>query len=41
VLAAYLVATEYEVKNIRVILASKDAGLSGDVIFERLRESYV
>lgn len=41
VLAAYLVAVEYEVKNIRIILAAKDAGLSGDVIFERLRESYV
>lgn len=41
VLAAYLIAREYEVKNIRIILAAKDAGLSADVIFERLRESYV
>ncbi|MBQ9162558.1 MAG: V-type ATPase subunit [Clostridia bacterium] len=41
ILAAYLVAKEYEVKNIRIILAAKNAGLSGDVIFERLRESYV
>lgn len=41
VLAGYLVAREYEVKNIRMILAAKDAGLSSDVIRERLRESYV
>lgn len=40
-LAAYLIAREYEVKNIRIILAAKDAGLGADVIFERLRESYV
>lgn len=41
VLAAYLIAREYEVKNIRIILAAKDAGLPADVIYERLRESYV
>ena len=37
----YVLALEYEVKNIRIILASKDAGLSSDIIRERLRESYV
>ena len=37
----YILALEYEVKNIRIILASKDAGLSSDIIRERLRESYV
>lgn len=37
----YIVALEYEIKNIRIVLASKDAGLAPDVIRERLRESYV
>ena len=37
----YILGLEYEVKNIRIILASKDAGLSSDIIRERLRESYV
>ncbi len=41
VLIAYMAALEYQVKNIRIILAGKDAGLSADVIRERLRESYV
>ncbi|MBP3370206.1 MAG: V-type ATPase subunit [Clostridia bacterium] len=36
----YIVALEYEVKNIRIILAGKDAGLSADVIRERLRDCY-
>lgn len=36
----YIVALEYEVKNIRIILAGKDAGLSPDTIKERLRECY-
>lgn len=37
----YIFALEYEVKNIRIILAGKEAGLSSDMIRERLRESYV
>lgn len=36
----YMCALEYEVKNIRIILAGKDAGLSADTIRERLRECY-
>jgi V/A-type H+-transporting ATPase subunit C len=36
----YIVALEYEVKNIRIILAGKDAGLSADIIRERLRDCY-
>ena len=40
VLIGYLVALEYEVKNIRIILAGKDAGLSSEVIRERLRDNY-
>lgn len=41
VIVGYLVALEYEVKNLRIILAGKDAGLGADVIKERLRTSYV
>ncbi|MBO5416280.1 MAG: V-type ATPase subunit [Clostridia bacterium] len=41
VIVGYLVALEYEVKNLRIILAGKDAGLNSDVIKERLRTSYV
>lgn len=41
VLIGYAVALEYEVKNIRILLAAKDAGLAPDVIRERLRKSYV
>ena len=37
----YICALEYEVKNIRIILAGKDAGLSSETIGERLRECYV
>ena len=40
-LIGYLVALEYEVKNIRMILAGKDAGLPREVIRERLRDCYV
>ena len=39
--AGYLVGVETSVKNIRIILAAKDAGLSSDVLRERIRESYV
>ena len=41
VLLGYAIALEYEVKNIRILLAGKDAGLAPDVIRERLRKSYV
>lgn len=37
----YIFGLEYEVKNIRIILAGKEAGLSSEVIRERMRESYV
>ena len=39
--AGYLIGVETSVKNIRIILAAKDAGLSSDVLRERIRESYV
>ena len=41
VLAGYLIGCEMSVKNIRIILASKEAGLDQAVIRERVRESYV
>ena len=41
VAGGYLVGWEMAVKNIRIILAAKDAGISADVVRERLRESYV
>ncbi len=41
VAGGYLVGCETAVKNIRIILAAKDAGLSAEVIRERVRESYV
>lgn len=41
VLIGYAIAVEYEVKNIRIILAAKDAGMAPDGIRERLRKSYV
>lgn len=41
VLVGYMAALEYEVKNIRIVMAGKDAGLAPDVIRERLRASYV
>ena len=41
VLYAYIVAVEYEIKNLRIILAGKQAGLSADTIRERVRASYV
>ncbi len=37
----YIMALEYEVKNIRIILAGKSAGLAPETIKERLRENYV
>lgn len=41
ILIGYLIALEFQVKNIRILLAGKDAELSASVIRERLRESYV
>ena len=41
VLFAYLVAVEYEIKNLRIVLAGKLAGLSADAIKMRLRNNYV
>lgn len=37
---AYLCAWEYAVKNMRIICAGKDAGLSRDIIRERMRACY-
>ena len=39
--AAYLIAKETEVKNLRIILAGLGAGMSAAKIAERLRETYV
>lgn len=39
--AAYLVAKESEIKNLRIIFTGKIAGTPKEVILERLRESYV
>ena len=41
VLIAFLQAHEYEVRNLRIILAGKAAGLSVNTIRERIRDSYV
>lgn len=41
VLTAYFYAQEYAVKNVRIILAAKSAGLSPQTIRERIRTSYV
>lgn len=41
VLAGYLIGMEYAVKNLRILLAGKQAGLSSDTLRERVRTSYV
>ena len=41
VVIGYLVAKEIEFTAVRIIMASRMAGISGDIIRERLRESYV
>ena len=41
VVGGYLVGCETAVKNIRMIIAAKEAGLDNAVIRERIRESYV
>lgn len=38
---AYLLAYEYEVRNLRIVIAGKRAGLNTKVIRERIRRSYV
>ncbi|MDD4376989.1 MAG: V-type ATPase subunit [Eubacteriales bacterium] len=40
-IAAYWIAKETEIDNLRIVLAGKLAGLSAEVIGERLREPYV
>lgn len=41
VLSAYFYAQEYAVRNIRIIIAAKNAGQSAETIRERIRTSYV
>lgn len=41
VLTAYFYAQEYAVRNIRIVIAAKKAGLSPEIIHERIRTSYV
>ena len=41
VLVAYLLAYEAEVRNLRILLAGKEAELPTQIIRERIRESYV
>ena len=41
VLSAYFYAQEYAVRNIRIVIAAKRAGLSAEIIRERIRTSYV
>lgn len=41
VVGGYLIGCETSVKNIRIILAAKDAGLDNTVLRERVRVSYV
>ncbi len=41
VLIGYMAAMEYQIKNIRIILAGKDARLDSETVRERLRDSYV
>ena len=41
VLTAYFYAQEYAIRNIRIVIAAKKAGLSPQIIHERIRTSYV
>ena len=41
VLSAYFYAQEYAIKNIRIVIAAKKAGLAPEIIHERIRTSYV
>ena len=41
VMIAFLAAHEYEVKNLRIVLSGKEAGIATATIRERIRDSYV
>ena len=41
VMIAFLAAHEYEVKNLRILLSGKEAGIDTATIRERIRDSYV
>ena len=41
VMVSFLLAHEYEVKNLRIVLAGKEAGIASETIRERIRDSYV
>ena len=41
VMIAFLAAHEYEVKNLRILLSGKEAGIPATTIRERIRDSYV
>ncbi|MBE6675522.1 MAG: hypothetical protein E7594_01640 [Ruminococcaceae bacterium] len=41
VLSAYFYAQEYAIRNIRIVLAAKRAGLAAETIRERIRTNYV
>ena len=41
VMVAFLAAHEYEVKNLRILLSGKEAGIPTATIRERIRDSYV
>jgi V/A-type H+-transporting ATPase subunit C len=41
VIVCYFVARQAELKNVRIVMVGKKNGISGDVIRERLRETYV
>jgi V/A-type H+-transporting ATPase subunit C len=41
VMIAFLAAHEYEVKNLRILLSGKEAGIAVETIRERIRDSYV
>ena len=40
-LIGYLLGSEYEVRNLRILLAGLEAGLPAATLRERMRESYV
>lgn len=40
-LVAFLIATEYDVRNLRIVIAGKEAGLDREKIRERIRDGYV
>ena len=41
VIIAFLLAHEYEVRNLRIVLAGKEAGIAPATLRERIRDSYV